>query len=534
MNRIAVIILILGCFVFIGKPSLPNEPSVRCDDLVSVLPSASTGIVPTALAGQSKKPALDTRYEKTDSITIFIEREIKEWEVPGLAVSVVMNGEVIYEKGFGVRDIASQEAVDSETLFYLASGTKTFTSALAFILQQEKMLSIDVPVKSYIPEFGMRDLEAGTRVTLRDMLTHRTGIPREKFFTLNNISSRKEVLHSYSLFEPAMEFRTGFLYSNENYTVAGDIMAEIAGDSWESLIDKKIFGPLEMINSYFCYDDIIKRNYASPYIDWGNGIEKMELYDARFIGAAGSIITNVRDLSNWVKLYLNRGKYKAQQILPLHALVQQVSAQVPSKPFSSLSDVSFECYGVGWFLDYYRGHFHVHHGGVLYGYTSLISFLPNDNFGVVIMANKNNTPVTSIIERYIIDILLEMEPVNWNERYKVQEARVKEMMKSDQSRNGTVENVKIDAQLASRYVGSYFCDGFGKINIEYDNDSLICRMRGIICSFEPLSEKEFLLNHPVEHLAFEVHFDFVDDKTAGFSVQIGIGDQKVYYKRIKG
>ncbi|HPJ46629.1 MAG TPA: serine hydrolase domain-containing protein [Tenuifilaceae bacterium] len=467
----------------------------------------------------------ELNYQKLDS---FINKTIQEWDVPGVAVSIVQNSEIVYQKGFGVKELKTNEKVTPQTLFYIASASKPFTSTLSLLLLQENKLDIDIPVQNYISDFSMVDSFASQRVTLRDMMTHRTGIAREKFFTLNNINSRKDVRHSYSLFEPAADFRTAFIYSNENFTVAGDIIAEAAGDSWENLVKSKIFVPLGMSSTLLSKNDLTGKNYAKPYIDWGTGNEPLELYDSKYLGAAGCIISNVEDLSSWILLYLNRGKVNENQLISKNLLAQQLSAQIPTKPLSYFPEVSFECYGIGWFLDYYRGNFHVHHGGVLYGYTSLVSFLPQKLLGVAILANKNNTPATNIIEKYIYDNMLGLEVVDWNGRFKQQEERMLAMMNEENSEE--IQYSEISTDEANRYVGTYYCKGFGEIQIRLDNGKLLANMRDIDCEFKKIDDAKFELYHPVEHQGWEVDFEVKKGKSVGFFVAIGINNFKVFYK----
>lgn len=459
-----------------------------------------------------------------------IEKTISVCEVPGIAVSVIVNGEVVYQKGFGFKNLETKENVTPETLFYIASASKPFTAVLAGILQDERKINIDMPIKAIIKDFNMQDKMAAERITLKDMFTHRTGIPREKFFTLNNIESRKDVRKSYSLFEPIADFRTNFQYSNENYTVAGDLIAEVAGKSWENLIKEKIFSPLNMKNSYFTKDEIGKANYATPYIDYGEGLEKLDLYDAKFLGAAGCIISNVQDLTNWVKFYLERGKFNGSQLINSAFLIKQLSAQIPTIAMSSYPELSFECYGMGWFLDYYRGNFHVHHGGVLYGYSSLVSFLPYKKSGVIILANKNNTYATSVIEKFIYDKLLGLEPVNWLQRLKAREDKMLEMIKNNK-KNSLIKTVDIfDKKDVNKYLGEYYNEAFGKIKIQFEGGQLFTMMRDLKCIFKRIENNKFELYHPVERQGWEVNFESANDKITSFYVSTGVADQKVLYK----
>ncbi|MDP4117422.1 MAG: serine hydrolase domain-containing protein, partial [Bacteroidota bacterium] len=295
----------------------------------------------------------------------FVDSAMKKWNVPGLAIGIVKDGKVIYCKGYGYRDLKSKDKVTTKTLFSIASSTKSFTATAAALIVDEKKMSFDIPLKTYFPDFQMYDSSAANKITLRDLLTHRTGIPRQKFFSLNTPPTRKDVRASMKYFEPNFDFRYMFQYCNETYTVAGDMIAERAGTTWEELIKKRLLDPIGMSSTIFSYKDLKgKTDYAKPYIDWADTPEEMDYHDADILGPAGCIITNAEDLTKWVLFNLNAGKVGDVQIINPKRLKQIQSPQIVVPIPQSYKEVSHEDYGMGWFIDYYRGFLHINHGGV--------------------------------------------------------------------------------------------------------------------------------------------------------------------------
>ena len=368
--------------------------------------------------------ALAAEADALKELDAFVEQGLAEWKVPGLSIAVVKDGTVILARGYGVRDLATREKVTPDTLFSIASATKSFTATLAAMAVEEKKVEWDRPLKTYVPDFRMYDAAATEKVTLRDLLTHRTGIPRQKFFSLNPPATRREVRDRLRFFEPSADFRSAWQYCNETYTVAGDLVAERMGASWEELVRARILEPLGMGATLFSVGEAQKAaNHATPYIDWGDGPEPMAFHDAGILGPAGEIVSSASDLSKWLLFNLARGQAGGKRLVDPAQLVRIQSPQVPIPRPMREKEVLLQSYGMGWFLDAWRGVLHVHHGGVLYGFSSHVSFLPTENVGLVVLANLNGTPLPTILEGYVYDRLLGLAPVDWNGRGRARRRR---------------------------------------------------------------------------------------------------------------
>jgi CubicO group peptidase (beta-lactamase class C family) len=452
----------------------------------------------------------------------FVDSAMKRWNVPGLAIGIVKDGKIIYTKGYGCRDLKTKEAVTTQTLFSIASSTKSFTATVAALVVDEKKMSFDIPLKTYFPDFQMYDPAASEKVTLRDLLTHRTGIPRQKFFSINTPPARKDVRYSMKYFEPNIDFRYSWQYCNETYTVAGDMVAERAGSTWENLIKKRILEPIGMNNTFFSFRDLKdKTDYAKPYIDWTGTNEEMDYHDADILGPAGCIITNIEDLSKWVLFNLNKGKVNDTQIINPQRLRQIQSPQMVVPGISQNKEISFQNYGMGWFIDYYRGVLRIHHEGNLYGFSSVVSFLPNDNVGIVILVNTMGTPFTDILERYVYERLLKMEPIDWHKKeIEIDEAQKKQLAGTAEAEKKNDSVQKPPLPLV-KYTGTFTSDGYGSLKVRLENDSLKVKLLKFDCPFIYQKENSFELYHPVEHSGWKTEF-IKDDKGNIISLAIQI------------
>jgi CubicO group peptidase (beta-lactamase class C family) len=461
---------------------------------------------------------------------------MKEWNVPGLAIAVIRDGRVICLKGYGYRDLEAKTPVTPGTLFSIASATKSFTATLAAMLVEEKKIDWDTPLKAYFPEFRLYDPMATEKVTLRDMLSHRIGIPRQEFYEVNIPVTRKEAMEQMRYFEPAADFRSSFQYCNMNYTVAGYMLGERAGKSWEALIRERIFEPLGMSHTVLSVTEMQKApDFARPYIDWEEKPEVMEFHNADFLGPAGAVVSSAEDLSRWILWNLNKGKVGEKQLLGERSLLLIQSPQVPIPQPRKYKEQSYPSYGLGWFIDFYRGHLHVHHGGVLYGFTSLVSMLPEENIGLVILANLNGTPLTTILENHVYDQLLKLEPIDWDKRTREQYVRMKayyekmEKAGDPDKKAGTEPSHPLD-----EYAGTYKNEGYGAITVVRDGDGLKARLSTIECPLRHYHYDVFDLYHSVKRLSWRVSFrSDLKGEIASFALQLDPGLKDVIFSKVK-
>lgn len=464
-----------------------------------------------------------------------VDRGLKEWNTPGLAIAVIQDGRIALARGYGFRDLANRQPVTPDTLFSIASASKPFTATLAAMLIDEQAFDLDLPLTTWIPDFRMFDPMATAKTTLRDLLCHRTGIPRLEFYQLNMPATRGNVTAAMHCFKPVVDFRSRLQYSNINYIVAGNLLERITGKTWESLLRERIFEPLGMKRSLCSVKDVLHDpDHAKPYIDFDDVPEEMQPHDADVLGPAGGIISSVNDLSRWVLFNLNRGKVDGKSLVNDQNLARIQSPQMPAPMLRKFPRDSPPSYGLGWIIDDYRGHRHVHHEGVLYGFTSLVSFLPDDGLGIVILANLNATPLPDVLERFVLDRLLKLEPIDW---YKRKQDQVKELIAAYESLDANGDGGRIEGTTPSHplndYTGLFHHDGYGDLTVARNGDALEGRLTTVTCPLKHIHYDVFDLFNPVSRQTFKVTFQTtVKGDIGSLTVIPGTGEQDIVFTRL--
>src|SRR4030043_709070 len=252
---------------------------------------------------EAKKPNLKGYPEQVSSLQT-------DWKVPGLAVSIVKDGKIIFAEGFGYRDVEQKLKVTPHTVFAIGSCTKAFTATAMGMLVDEGKVGWDKPVRDYLPAFNLQDVVASERMTPRDLLCHRSGLPRHDAMWYGSALSREEIFSRLQYLEPSKDFRTVWQYQNLMFMTAGYLVGEMAGMRWEAFIQKRIFEPLEMKESNFSVNDSQKApDFALPYQEKNAKVEPVPFRNLDAIGPAGSINSNVLAMANWIRMNLNKGKF---------------------------------------------------------------------------------------------------------------------------------------------------------------------------------------------------------------------------------
>jgi CubicO group peptidase (beta-lactamase class C family) len=405
----------------------------------------------------------------------FLLEKMKEWNIPGMAVGIIKDGEIIYSSGLGSRDVNKNLDTTENTLFAIGSASKSFTTLAIGILVDEGKLDLDTPIKKYMPNFELKNKYAEEHITLRDMLCHRSGLPRHDALWYNTSFSRKELVERLKYLEFSKDFRETWQYNNLMYATAGYLIEYVTGMTWEEFVKIKILQPLGMNNTNFSVD--VSKNtpdYSQPYTLKGNDIHQTNFRNLDQIGPAGSINSNLTDMLKWLSLNLNKGKVNGTQIISEKTIEQLHSPQIFCELFPmKFDEIQFSSYGLGWFIESYRGRKHVNHGGGIDGFCSYISFLPDENIGVVILSNLQNPFCTMPIAYYIYDKLLGYEYTNWNEKLKIEAEKMFKLMTTD---NNTVIESQKENILPSRsleeYIGIYEHPGYGTARIELQENIL--------------------------------------------------------------
>jgi CubicO group peptidase (beta-lactamase class C family) len=433
-------------------------------------------LVHFASAQNRRKPVPSDPFSGLDST---FSRVLKDWHAAGFAVAVVEKNKMIYSRGFGYRDYEKMIPVTAHTLFAIGSCTKAFTASLIGQLAQDGKVNIDKPVRDYLPALKFYSETMNNTITLRDMMCHRTGLPRHDFsWYLFSTPSRDSLLQRIQYMEPSAGIREKWQYNNFMFFAQGVLVEKLSGKSWEDNVKEKIFQPAGMKESVFSISDMERNGDAS--LGYGlkkdSIIKKLEYYNINAMGPAGSINSNVTDMANWVITWINGGKYNGTQILPDSYVNEAMSGQMAvggGTPSKESPDIYFSNYGFGWEMASYRGHYRVEHGGNIDGFSASTCFFPSDSIGIIVLSNQNASTVPSIIRNILADRLLHLEKKDWSTYLKgiVDKAR----LTGKEAQKNKITNPKPDthpSHPAADYTGLFGNPGYGTFEISLLGDSL--------------------------------------------------------------
>jgi CubicO group peptidase (beta-lactamase class C family) len=432
-----------------------------------------------------------------DGFDEFMSAAMREFKVPGAAVAVVKDGKIILSKGYGYRDVARQLPMTGTTIFPIASITKSFTVTALGTLVDQGRLDWDKPVREYLPGFRMYDPVMTEQLTPRDMVTHRSGLPRHDLIWYSSSLSREELVARLRYLEPNKPIREKFQYNNLMFVTAGYLGGRILGSSWEELVRQRVLEPLGMINTKFSSDEAQKSpDYALPYRKNRKTEVVSEIAFSKWgdVGPAGAMNSSIDDMSKYLVMHLSKGAIAGKQVLGRNNAEQMQSPQMVlqgSPLFAEMGEIS---YGMGLFIETYRGHKHVQHGGNLDGFSLMLSFLPNDGIGVVVLTNLDGTPLRDLIPYAVYDRLLGLDNIDWVQRFREIErkARDQELSADKKGFTGRKEGTHPSHDLAE-YAGEFEHPGYGKLAIRMEGTGDTRKL------FLKLNDVE----RPLEHFHFD-------------------------------
>jgi len=325
------------------------------------------------------------------NIDSYIEKEMAEWQIPGLAIAIVKDDKVIYNKGFGVRDINKKDKVDTNTLFAIASNTKAFTAHALGLLVQEGKLSWDDPVLKYLPDFQLYDPVVTHKITIRDLLCHRSGLGTwaGDLVWWGSTYSREDMMNRIRYIKPVADFRTTYHYNNLMFMVAGQIIPAVTGKSWDEFLKEGFFSPLQMKNTNTSIDDLdLSGNVALPHTIRNEKVVSVPYVNVDISGPAGAVNSCTADLVHWLRVQLASGSYNGEQLVN-HDIVNEIRKPHIMVPISAeakkINPYShFSAYALGWFLRDFRGRLLLNHTGGLDRYP-----------GVYVCEGKINPEITN-------------------------------------------------------------------------------------------------------------------------------------------
>lgn len=469
------------------------------------------------------------------SLDEFITDVMEEWKVPGLGISIVKEGKLIYSKGFGFRDVDRGLEVTPKTLFAIGSCSKAFTAVTMGILIDEGKLDWDKPVQEFLPAFKLKDPFAAERMTPRDLVCHRSGLPRHDFMWYNSSFTRKQLFKRLQYLEPSKDFRTNYQYQNLMFMTAGYLVGQIAGTTWEEFVKERIFEPLGMEESNFSVEDSKKaEDFALPYMKKEDKVIEIPFRNIDNVGPAGSINSSVTDMANWLLLNLNKGKFEEKQIISENNLNEIHSPQMIISKRIRYKDLFYSMYGMGWGITAYRGHLMLSHGGGIDGFTALVSLLPKDNMGLVILTNRGDNPVPSIIAYNAYDRLLGLDQIPWNKR--IREEADKARKEAEEAKKEKEKDRKLDTKTShppEDYAGDYSHPGYGIFTVTMEDDHLKAVFNSIEFLMKHYHYDIFEAKNEFYDMTHKISF-FTDDKgnIGSFSVQLEPAVEAIVFSRM--
>jgi CubicO group peptidase (beta-lactamase class C family) len=440
----------------------------------------------------------------------YMEGVVKDWNVPGIGVGIVVKDQLVFARGYGFRDYGRKLPFTPRTTVPIASNTKLFTSVAVGLLVEEGKLDWDRPVRQFVPSIQFHDDALNASVTIRDMLSHRTGITRHDAIWYKSDFTRKELFERLRYLEPQQPMRQAFLYNNMMYAAAGYVVELLGGKPWEDFVRGQLLSPLGMTATVFSIDDILKQpDHGVPFTERRDSFELHEIpyyREAAGIGPAGSLNSNLEDLSHWLAALMNDGTFGGKAVIPpavlkatLAPAIALSNTQLEARGFGELLN---PVYGTGRWTASYRGHLIAYHGGDINGFHSQISMMPYDGLGVIVLVIGDHcAPLYNYVSYNVYERLLGMSLTPWSRRGLEIRLKGKEAGKQARAKAG---GERISGTKASHpmddYVGEFEHPAYGVLKVAKQGEGLLFEFHKI--------------RLPLSHFHYD-RFDTPDDEQDG-------------------
>lgn len=464
-------------------------------------------------------PAVAAAAEpEPEAVEKLITDAIKTWEVPGLAIAIVRGDETLLLKGFGHRCAGKPEPVTPDTLFPLASCSKAFTTSLLAMLVDDEVMGWDDPVRKYLPTFKLSDPNADALVVIRDLLCHRTGLGGHDLLWYRAPWGIDDVLRRASFLPLDYPFRAGYRYSTIPFLAAGRAIEQRTGEKWEKLVRKRICEPLGMTGVAFTSSDIPRDADRAEGHQLGKTgkVESMPPYEMRDPNPAGSVHATARDLASWLKFHISEGRAPdGSRLVSVKNLRETHTPQniirLEGMPKILNPDTVQLSYAMGWLIYDHRGKKVLSHGGLIDGFRTQLTFLPDENLGIVVLTNLHDTRANASLTNSLIDLYCELPPKDWNRFFKkvvADEAAAKKATTEALNRFRD-PNVKPALPL-SGYVGEYTHPAYGVATVTMEDKKLVLAWSSFKCPLDHFKGDTFLVSE-----------GFLEEKLVSFGVAGG-------------
>jgi len=466
-------------------------------------------LVPMGQALMAQVQAKDVA-KKLDGFDAYMTKILKDWNAPGVGVGIVVGDKLVFAKGYGYRDYGKKLPYTPKTLQQIASNTKLFTAVAAGMLVDEGKFAWDKPVRDSVPTVRFYNDQLNDTVTLRDMLAHRTGITRHDTIWFKSDFSRKELFDRLKYLEPKEPLRQTFLYNNLMYAAVGYMIELQSGKTWEDFVRERIFGPLNMTNTFFSIADMLKQ--PEPGVPFTEKRDSFELYQIPYyediggVAPCGAIITSIEDLSHWLIALMNGGRYEGRQVVPADVVKATLEPAIalPNTEAEALGywEVLNAAYGMGRETASYRGRLLAYHGGDLPGFHSQISYMPKEGIGVIVFVIGNHCAgLYNIVSYNVYERLLGMDQTPWSARQLEMRLKGKKAGTEARAKAGgeRVPDTKPSHALAD-FAGEYENAAYGVMKVNLKDGGLEMDFHKIVL--------------PLGHFHYD-RFDTPDDEQYG-------------------
>lgn len=452
-----------------------GRPAVLLVCLLSIVSAASAQPAPSS-----------TRLKGLDE---FVERVIRTFEVPGVAVSVVKDGQVLVAKGYGVRKLGDPARVDGRTLFGIASNTKVFTATALGLLVEEGKLQWDAPVIRYLPWFQMYDPFVTRELTVRDLLVHRSGFglgAGDLLWWPESTYDRHEIARRLRFIPPATSFRSAYAYDNVLYLVAGEVIEAVSGETWEDFVSRRILAKVGMTGSNVRHSAATAGgNIAVTHAPVDGAVRPIRPFESDNTNPAGGINTSAEDIAKWMNVLLARGVladgsrlFSDQTYRQITTLVTPMPNPEPPAELTALRS-GFRGYALGLEARDYRGYKILTHTGGLPGYVSKVTWVPDLKLGVAVLTNQESGEAFSAITFNVLDAFMLPQgaaPTDWLASYKAVHDRNATSTRAAEDKDASARDPASKPSLApAKYAGTYTDAWYGDVTIAQENGKLAIR-----------------------------------------------------------
>ncbi len=452
----------------------------------------------------------------------YVKKAMRDYKMPGLAIGVVQNGDIVYQQGYGVTKTGNEQRVSTNAMFGIASLSKAFTAASIGMLVEEGKLKWDDKVTKHLPDWKLNDPLVTNMMTIEDLLCHRSGLKTfdGDLLWYGSNYSRKEIITRISHLPLSYEYRNGFGYQNIMYITAGEVIEKAAGMSWDKFVDTRILSPLGMtqtVSSITKYKENTKIAY--PHL---KGVTQ-ELINYDNSGATAALNSNLVDMLTWTMFWLNKGVHHGDTLLKASTVEKIFNLETPLNVsgFDKRNGTHFKGYGLGWFLMDYNGKKIVHHGGGLPGYITKVALVPEENMGIVILTNDMSSICTALMYKTFDMAFNPKLNRDWSKEFSGYGKMSDSLsLVKKEKQNAARKTDTQPSALLENYTGTYTDDYYGKATVTLEGKGKKAKLKLVL---EPAKE---LFTATCDHwqddtFVFKFNDEFLPRGFANYKVENG-------------